>query len=44
MLTFVDCRLCLIKQVHNQFMGGFDVILIGDFYEAPLVQDSWIFT
>jgi hypothetical protein len=31
MLTFIDCRLCVIKQVHNEFMGGFDVIMTCDF-------------
>jgi hypothetical protein len=43
MLTFIDCRLRVIKQVHNQFMGGLDTIMIGDLYQAPLVWDSWIF-
>jgi hypothetical protein len=43
MLTFIDCRLCVIKQVHNEFMGGFDVIMTCDFWQAPLVQNSWIF-
>jgi len=44
----------VIKQVHNQFMGGLDIIMTSDFYEypkarkktyyqAPLVKDSWIF-
>jgi hypothetical protein len=32
MLTFIDYRLCAIKQVHNQFMGGLDVTMLGDFY------------
>ncbi len=40
MLTFIDYRLCAIKQVHNPFMGGLDVIMIGDFYEATLIWDS----
>jgi hypothetical protein len=31
-LTFIDCRLHAIKQVHNQFMGGPDVIMTCDFY------------
>ncbi len=43
MLTFIHCRLHVIKQVHNQVMGGLDTIMIGDLYQAPLVQDSWIF-
>jgi hypothetical protein len=24
-------------------MGGLDVIMVNDFYQAPHVQDSWIF-
>ncbi len=43
MLTYIDHRLRVIKQIHNQFMGGFDIILTRDLYQAPLVQDSWIF-
>jgi hypothetical protein len=33
----------VIKQVHNEFIGELDIIMIGDFYQAPLVPDSWIF-
>jgi len=33
-----------MKQVHNQFMGGLDVIMTCDFYQTPLVQVSWIFS
>jgi hypothetical protein len=25
-------------------MGGLDIIMIGDFYQVLLVQDSWIFS
>jgi hypothetical protein len=32
MLTFIDYRLCAIKQVHNQFMSGLNVIMTCDFY------------
>jgi hypothetical protein len=39
MLTFIDYRLCDIKQVHNEFMGGFDVIMTCAFYQTPLVQN-----
>jgi hypothetical protein len=42
MLTFIDYKLCDIKQIHNKFMGGLDVIMIGDFYQATLIRDSWI--
>jgi hypothetical protein len=31
MLTFIDRRLWLIKQVHDQFMGGLDIIMSSDF-------------
>ncbi len=43
MLSFIDRRLRVIKQVHNEFMGGLDVIMIDDFYQPPHVPDSWIF-
>jgi hypothetical protein len=43
MLTFIDHRLHVIKQIHNQFMDGLDIIMTRDLYKAPLVQDSWIF-
>jgi hypothetical protein len=43
MLTFIDCKLHDIKQTHNEFMGGLDVIMINDFYQASLVWNSWIF-
>jgi hypothetical protein len=40
MLTFIDFKLCDIKQVHNEFMGGFDVIMTCDFYQTPPIQNS----
>jgi hypothetical protein len=43
MLSFIDHRLRVIKQVHKKFMGGLDVIMIHDFYQAPPVQNLWIF-
>lgn len=43
MLTFIDCRLCVIKQMRIEFMAGFDAIMTCDFLQAPLVQNSWIF-
>ncbi len=42
MLSFIDSRLCIIKQVHDDFMGGLNVIMLSDFYQAPLVRNSWI--
>jgi hypothetical protein len=35
MLSSIDYKLGIIKQVHNQFMGGLDVIIISDFYQTP---------
>jgi hypothetical protein len=44
MLTFIDCRLHDIKQVHNEFMGGLAIIIMtSDFYQSPPVCDSGIF-
>lgn len=43
MLTFTNKKLHVIKQVHNQFMGGLNKIMTCDFYQTPLVRDSWIF-
>jgi hypothetical protein len=37
MLTFIDHKLRDIKQTHNKFMGGLDVIMISHFYQASLV-------
>jgi hypothetical protein len=34
MLTFIDHKLRDIKQTHNEFMGGLDVIMTSDFYQA----------
>jgi hypothetical protein len=28
-------KLYIIKQVHNEFMGGLDVTMTYDFYQAP---------
>ncbi len=43
MLSFIDCRLQIIKQNHNDFTSGLDVIMTHNFYQMPLVRDSWIF-
>ncbi len=43
-LSFIDRRLQIIKQVHNQFMVGLDAIMTDDFYQAPLICVSWIFS
>ncbi len=43
MLTFIGHIFCVIKQAHNMFMGGFNVVMIGNFYQALPIRDSWIF-
>jgi len=32
-----------MKHIQNKFFDGVDVIMRSDFYQAPLVKDSWIF-
>ena len=43
MFAMVDRKMRVIMQVHNDFIGGFDVIVTSDFYQAPPVCDRWIF-
>jgi hypothetical protein len=43
MLNAIDQRLRFIKHVQEKFSGGVDVIVTGDFYQAPLVRDKWVF-
>jgi hypothetical protein len=43
MLNVINNKLRFIKHIQNKFFNGVDVIMIGDFYQAPLVKDSWIF-
>lgn len=43
MLSFIDRRLQIIKQNHNDFTGGLDVIMTNNLFQMPLVRDSWIF-
>jgi len=43
MLIFVDYKLVDIKETLKEFMGGLDVIMTTDFYQASPIQDSWIF-
>ncbi len=43
MLNVINNQLMSIKHIQNKFFNGVDVIMIGDFYQAPLVKDNWIF-
>ncbi len=40
---FIDNNLKSIKHIQNKFFGGVDVIMTSDFYQAPLMKDTWIF-
>ncbi len=39
----INNRLRSIKHIQNKNFGGVDIIMIGDFYQEPLVKDSSIF-
>jgi hypothetical protein len=43
MFNAIENMLRSIKHIQNKCFGGVDIIMIGDFYQAPLVKDSWIF-
>jgi hypothetical protein len=40
LLIFINCRLQVMKQTHNWFMGGLEIIVICEFYQTPLVWNS----
>jgi predicted TIM-barrel enzyme len=37
MFNVIDNRLRSIKHIQNNFFGGVDAIMIGDFFQAPHV-------
>ncbi len=43
MINVMNNRLRSIKHIQKSFFGGVDVIMIGDFYQTPLMKNSWIF-
>jgi hypothetical protein len=43
MFNAIKNTLKSIKHVQNKFFGGVDIIMISDFYQTPLMKDSWIF-
>jgi len=43
MLNVIDNRLRSIKYIQNKIFSGVDAIMIGDFYQTPLMNDSCIF-
>ncbi len=40
----INHRLKAIKHIQNEFFNGLDVIMLGDFYQTPLVKDCWVFS
>jgi hypothetical protein len=40
MFNVINNRLKSIKHIQNIFLGGVDVIMISDFYQASLVKDN----
>jgi hypothetical protein len=43
MLNVIHNMVRSIKHIHNKFFSGVDVIMTNDFFQKPLVKDSWIF-
>jgi hypothetical protein len=41
--SFLDLHVRSIKHAHNHFFGNMDVIITNNLYQAPLVQDNWVF-
>jgi hypothetical protein len=41
--NFIDYGLYVLIQVYNEFMSGFNVIMISDFYQVLPIRNSWIF-
>jgi hypothetical protein len=41
--SFIDLHLRSIKHAHNLVFGNMDVIITSDLYQAPPVQDKWVF-
>ncbi len=43
MFNFIYNRPRSIKHIENELFGALDFMMIGDFYEASLMKDNWIF-
>ncbi len=41
MFNVINNRLSSIKHIQNNFFGGVDVIMISDFYQAPMLT-PWL--
>jgi hypothetical protein len=43
MFNVINNKLRSIKHIQNNIFGGVNVIMTCDFYQTPLMKDSWIF-
>ncbi len=43
MFNVINNKLMSIKHIQNKFFSGVNVIMINDFYQAPLMKDNWLF-
>ncbi len=43
MFNVINNKVRSIKHIQNNFFGGVNVIMTGDFFQPPLMKDSWIF-
>jgi hypothetical protein len=43
MFNVINNRVRSIKHIQNNVFGGVNVIMTGDFFQAPFMEDSWIF-
>jgi hypothetical protein len=44
MFNVKNHRLRAITHIQNEFFGGLNVIMSYDFYQSPLIKDSWVFS
>ncbi len=40
----IDHQLRAIKHIQNENFNGLDVIMLGEFYQTPLIKDCWVFS
>jgi hypothetical protein len=43
MFNVIYNKIRFIKHIQNNFFGGIHVFMVGDFFQAPLMKNSWIF-
>jgi hypothetical protein len=42
MLTFIDCKLCDIKQTHNKFVGDFNVTMMYRWFLSNFIDSKFM--